>query len=79
MNHFKLTANDIKLLQQDVLELFYSRIKSAETKRTMDGNLKRFLVDACEDILKGDYPQRAPAVCRYCKKRSRANNRNYNF
>lgn len=44
--------------------LFYSVIESSETRRTRDGNLKRFLFDACADILSGDYRERAEAVCR---------------
>jgi hypothetical protein len=56
---FKLTVDEVKPVHENALELFYSGIKSAETRRTMDGNLKRFLVDACSEILHGDYKERA--------------------
>ncbi|GEM_PF-6378415 len=56
---FKLSNDEVKPVHENALEMFYSGIKSAETRRTMNGNLKRFLVDACADILHGDYKQRA--------------------
>jgi hypothetical protein len=56
---FKLSIEEVKPAMENVLELFYSGIKSAETRRTMEGNLKRFLVDACADILQGDLVERA--------------------
>lgn len=59
VSSFKLTNDDIKLVHENALDLFYSGIKSKEGKRTMDGNLKKFLVDVCADILEGDYRQRA--------------------
>lgn len=55
----KISPDDLKETNQNALELFFSGIKSGEAKRTMSGNLKRFLVDACEDILSGDFSQRA--------------------
>lgn len=55
----RLSSEDVKPTKQDALELFHSGIKADETRRTMDGNLKRFLVDACAEILQGDYKQRA--------------------
>ena len=59
VSNFKLTHDDIKPVHENALDLFYSGIKSKEGKRTMDGNLKKFLVDVCADILEGDYKQRA--------------------
>jgi hypothetical protein len=56
---FKLKIDDIKTTDEDALELFYSGMKSQETRRTMGGNLQRFLVDVCQDILEGDINQRA--------------------
>ena len=58
-SNFKLTHDDIKPVHENALDSFYSGIKSKEGKRTMDGNLKRFLVDVCADILEGNYKQRA--------------------
>ena len=55
----KISPDDLKIANQDALELFFSGIRSDEAKRTMSGNLKRFLVDACEDVLSGDLPHRA--------------------
>src|SRR3989442_3172955 len=55
----RLSPDDIKIKQENALDLFYSGIKSAETRRTMDGNLKKFLVEACADIFNGDYRERA--------------------
>lgn len=57
-SRFKLSADDIKPRQENALDLFYLGIKSKEGRRTMDGNLKRFLVEACADILDGDYKKR---------------------
>jgi len=59
MNDFKIKISDIKTTDEDALDLFYSGMKSQETKRTMDGNLRRFLVDVCQDILDGDMKERA--------------------
>lgn len=56
---FKLKIDDIKTTDEDALDLFYSGMKSQETRRTMGGNLQRFLVDVCQDILEGDIDQRA--------------------
>ncbi len=57
-NDIRLTSQEIQVKQQNALELFYSGIKAAETKRTMTRNLKVFLVDACADLLEGDLAQR---------------------
>lgn len=56
---FRLTPEDIKIRQEDALEQFYSGIKSEQTKRTLGGNLKYFLLIVCSDLLKGDYKMRA--------------------
>jgi len=59
MAGFKLKIDDIKTTDEDALELFYSGIKSQETRRTMGGNLQQFLVNVCQDVLDGDMRQRA--------------------
>ena len=56
---FTLSVDDIKITQQNSLELFYSGIKSPQTKHTMEGNLKYFLLKVCKDILEGDLEVRA--------------------
>ncbi|MEK0346016.1 MAG: hypothetical protein QQN65_04170, partial [Nitrosopumilus sp.] len=56
---FKLTINDIKIRQENVLELFYSGIKSQATKDTLQRLLRYFLMDVCADLLQGDFGQRA--------------------
>jgi hypothetical protein len=55
----RLTEEDIAVKQQNALDLYYSGIKSSETKRTMTLNLKQFLLDACHDLFKGDLGERA--------------------
>ena len=56
---FSLSEDDIKISLESALDQFYSGIKSKETKRTMDGNLKYFLEIICKNILQGNYKQRA--------------------
>ena len=56
---FKLTENDIKMRQENVLEMFYSGIKSQATKETLQRLLRYFLIDVCADLLQGDFSQRA--------------------
>ena len=56
---FKLTENDIKMRQENVLEMFYSGIKSQATKETLQRLLRYFLIDVCADLLQGDFFQRA--------------------
>ncbi len=58
-NDIRLTAREIQVTQENALDLFYSGIKAAETKRTMTRNLRIFLVDACADLLEGDLTKRA--------------------
>lgn len=58
-NDIRLTAQEIQVKQENALDLFYSGIKAAETKRTMTRNLRVFLVDACADLLDGDLAKRA--------------------
>lgn len=58
-NDIRLSAEDIQVKQENALELFYSGIKSKATKEPMTRNLKKFLIDACADILKGNFEQRA--------------------
>lgn len=57
--NFKLSINDIKITNENSLDLFYSGIKAKATRETMDRMLKSFLVDVCADLLEGDYRQRA--------------------
>ena len=57
--NIRLSTKDIQIKRENALDLFYSGIKSKETKRTMEGNLKVFLVDACVDILQGNFMERA--------------------
>jgi hypothetical protein len=59
MNRIRISIDDIKVKKEDALDTFYSGIKSSETKRTMIGNLRKFLVDACDELLTGEYKERA--------------------
>ena len=65
---FKLKIDDIKTTDDDALDLFYSGMKSQETRRTMGGNLQQFLVDVCQDILEGDINQRAEQFVNIARK-----------
>jgi hypothetical protein len=65
---FKLKIDDIKTTDEDALDLFYSGMKSQETRRTMGGNLQQFLVDVCQDILDGDINQRAEQFVNIARK-----------
>lgn len=56
---FKLTENDIKLRQEDVLETFYSGIKAKATKDSMERLLEYFLINVCADLFSGDFSKRA--------------------
>ncbi|MGQ0795576.1 MAG: integrase [Nitrosopumilaceae archaeon] len=58
-NDIRLTTEDIKIKQENALDSFFSGIKSKGTKEPMTRNLKKFLVDACADLLEGDFEQRA--------------------
>ena len=58
-NRIRLSVDDIRVNNENALDLFYSGIKSKETKRTMERNLREFLVEVCADLLKGDFEQRA--------------------
>ena len=55
---FKLSNEDIKTKSENALELFYSGIKSNETKRTMKGNLRVFLEEICVDLFSGNFEER---------------------
>lgn len=56
---FKLSSDDIKIRQENVLEMFYSGIKSQATKETLERLLKYFLIEVCADLLQGNFEQRA--------------------
>lgn len=43
---FVLSLEYIKSKNENALELFYSGIKSEQTRRSMEGNLKMFIVIA---------------------------------
>jgi len=60
---FVLSLEDIKSKNENALELFYSGIKSEQTRRSMEGNLKRFLVVACAEIFSGDFKQQSSNYC----------------
>lgn len=55
----KLTTEDIEQRNENALALFYSGVKSKETLKNMERNLKQFLVEACADLLKGEFDERA--------------------
>ena len=57
--NLKLSKLDIDIETQDSLDLFYAGIKAEQTKTTMDRLLRKFLLEACEDILHGTYRQRS--------------------
>ena len=56
---FKLSKDDIDIENQDSLDLFYAGIRAHQTRTTMDRLLRKFLLEACGDILHGNYRQRA--------------------
>ncbi|MDE1829365.1 MAG: hypothetical protein KGI25_03475 [Thaumarchaeota archaeon] len=58
-NDIRLSIQDIQVKQENALDLFSSGIKSRETKKIMERNLRRFLVEACADLLQSDFRQRA--------------------
>lgn len=58
-NGIKLSAKEIQVKQENALDLFCSGIKSEETKKIMTRNLRKFLVEACADLLEGDFRERA--------------------
>lgn len=58
-NGIRLSPQEIKVRQENALDLFFSGIKAKETNRTMTRNLRIFLVDACADLLEGTFEQRA--------------------
>lgn len=58
-NDIRLTAQDIQVRQENALELYYSGIKTTQTRQIMTRNLKKFLVDACAELLEGTLEQRA--------------------
>jgi hypothetical protein len=49
-----ISTEDLETSEQNALELFYSGIKSKETRRIFKRNLKVFLTDVCVDLFKGD-------------------------
>lgn len=51
-SNIRLQPGDLKIKQENALEMFYAGIKSHETRKTMDRNLKKFLTEVCGDILK---------------------------
>jgi len=55
----KISPDDIELESEDPLDLFYAGIKAKQTKDTLNRTLKKFLLEACEEILSGDYKERA--------------------
>ena len=60
MSHdIRLTIEDIKQKSENALELFFSGIKSEATKKSMERNLKIFLLSACAEIFKGNLRDRA--------------------
>jgi len=58
-NDIRLTAQDIQVRQENALGLYYSGIKTKQTRQIMTRNLKKFLVDACAELLEGTLEQRA--------------------
>jgi integrase len=57
--NFRLSKDDVNIKTQDSLDLFYAGIKADQTRTTMDRLLKKFLLEACADILHGNYRKRA--------------------
>ena len=55
----KISPDDIELESEDPLDLFYAGIKAKQTRDTLNRTLKKFLLEACEEILSGDYKERA--------------------
>ena len=56
---FKLTENDIKIRQENVLEMMDSGIKAQATKESIYKVLRYFLINVCEDLLQGSFEKRA--------------------
>ncbi len=63
----KITKDELKLVNNDALSKFYSGIKSQVTRKDYDKILKRVLCDILEDVLEGDYSQRARQICTRAK------------
>ena len=59
MKTIELDPNSIHLATSDALDNFLSGIKSEETKKPMQRNLKIFLEKVCKKLLNGDLTQRA--------------------
>ena len=59
MKVIELDPNSIHLVTQDALNNFLSGIKSDETKKPMQRNLKIFLETVCKKLLNGDLTQRS--------------------
>ena len=59
MKTIELDPNSIHLATSDALNNFLSGIKSEETKKPMQRNLKIFLEKVCKKLLNGDLTQRA--------------------
>ena len=63
----KITKDELTLVNDDALSKFYSGIKSQVTRKDYDKILKRVLCDILEDVLEGDYSQRARQICTRAK------------
>lgn len=63
----KITKDELTLVNDDALSKFYSGIKSQATRKDYDKILKRVLCDILEDVLEGDYSQRANQICTRAK------------
>ncbi len=57
--NFKLTENDIKIRQENVLDMMDSGIKAQATKESIYKVLRYFLINVCEDLLQGSFEERA--------------------
>ncbi len=55
---FKLTENDIKIRQENVLDMMDSGIKAQATKESIYKVLRYFLINVCEDLLQGSFEKR---------------------
>ena len=63
----KITKDELTLVNDNALNNFYSGIKSQATRKDYDKILKRVLCDILEDVLEGDYSQRANQICTRAK------------
>lgn len=64
----KVTQQDLEEKPEDALKQFFEGIKSEQTRKNYEGNLKYFLLNVCKDLLHGNLAQRAQEYVGLAKK-----------